>query len=137
MQAIRNDFETSRFIAYVDGQVVGSLQYRIQDDQMWLLDVDVAPEHRDLGLSAGLVREALGEAGRRRLSILPLCHEARTQVLGHPVFLQLVPSEQRRRLGRFSPDARKRTRRGGAGSAQAGTDRLPAARRSVKGGEAA
>jgi uncharacterized protein len=111
MQAIRNDFESSRFIAYVDGQVAGSLQYRIQDGQMQLLDVDVDPAYRRLQLPSRLIRQALVEAGRRRLSVVPFCHEARSQVLSHPVFLQLVPSEHRQRLHE-SARASKRTRRG-------------------------
>lgn len=98
MQAIRNDFESSRFIAFVDGEAAGSLQYRIRDGQMLLLAVDVSGPYRGLQLPGRLIREALAEAGRRRLSVLPFCHEARNEVLAHPVFLRLVPSDQRRRL---------------------------------------
>ena len=111
MQAIRNDFESSRFIAYVDGQVAGSLQYRIQEGQMQLLDVDIDPAYRRLRLTSRLIRQALIEAGRRRLSVLPFCHEARDQVLSHPVFLRLVPSEHRQRL-HATARSRTRTRRG-------------------------
>ena len=111
MQSIRNDFESSRFIAYVDGQVAGSLQYRIQDGQMLLLDVEADSAYRRLRLPSRLIRQALVEAGRRRLSVVPFCHEARDQVLSHPVFFRLVPSEHRQRLHE-SARARKRTRRG-------------------------
>ncbi|GER23259.1 hypothetical protein NCCP1664_17550 [Zafaria cholistanensis] len=111
MQVIRNDFESSRFVAYVDGKVAGSLQYRIQDGQMLLLDVEADSAYRRLQLPSRLIREALIDAGRRRLSVLPFCHEARTQVLSHPVFFQLVPSDHRQRLHE-SVRARKRTRRG-------------------------
>jgi uncharacterized protein len=107
MQVIRNDFESSRFIAYVDGEVAASLEYRIQDGQMWLLGVDASGDHRDPQLKSRLVREALTEAGRRRLSVLPFCPEARSQVLAHPVFFRLVPHDQRQRLNNYATRARK------------------------------
>jgi hypothetical protein len=91
--------------------MAGSLQYRIQDGQMLLLDVEADSAYRRLQLPGRLIRQALAEAGRRRLSVVPFCHEARDQVLSHPVFFRLVPSEYRHRLHE-SARARKRTRRG-------------------------
>ncbi|MFD1210686.1 GNAT family N-acetyltransferase [Arthrobacter sp. GCM10027362] len=107
MRAIRNNFDASQFDAYVDGTVAGSLQYRIQDGQMWLLDVEVDRDYRGLGLKSGLVRNALAEAHRRRLSVLPFCHEARKHVFAHPVFLQLVPAAERQRFSRSMKNVQK------------------------------
>lgn len=98
MPVIRNNFDASQFDAYVDGAVAGSLHYRILNGQMWLLDLEVDHEHRNLGLKNLLVQKALTEAHRRRLSVLPFCHDARKHIIAHPVYIQLVPQEQRKRL---------------------------------------
>lgn len=137
MQAIRNDFEASKFVAYVEGQVAGSLRYRIRDGQMWLLEVEVDPRWQGLGLADGLIREALGEACRRRLPVLPLCQEARIHLLAHPRFLRLVPSEQLRRLGKYLPRARKRAYGRTGAPRRRSKDRVAAVPRPEEGGKAA
>lgn len=103
MQTIRNDFASSRFIAYVNGEVAGSLLYRIQNGQMLLLDVEVDPAYRRLQLPGRLISQALTEAGRRRLSVLPFCREARSHVLSHLEFYRLVPREHRQLLHEPTP----------------------------------
>ena len=137
MQAIRNDFEASKFIAYVEGEVAGSLHYRITNGQMWLLEVDVDSRWKGLDLAEGLLREALAEACQRRLAVLPLCNEARNHILAHPRFLRLVPSERRQRLGKYMPASRKRAY-GRTGAAQRGaTGRIAAVPHSREDGKAA
>jgi uncharacterized protein len=98
MPVVRNNFDESKFDAFVDGAVAGSLHYQILNGQMWLLDLDVDQEFRGLGLNSALVQKALTEAHRRRLSVLPFCHDARKHILAHPVYIQLVPAAQRKRL---------------------------------------
>lgn len=98
MHVIRDNYDASRFDAYVEGEVAASLRYKIQDGEMWLLEIEEDRWHRGLGLGEALVRRALVEAHRRRLRVLPFCQEARQQVFGHPVFLRLVPEEQRSRF---------------------------------------
>jgi hypothetical protein len=120
MQAIRNDFEASKFIAYVEGEVAGSLHYQIRDGQMWLLEVDVDGRREGADVADRLIQEALGEACHRRLAVLPLCHEARGHILAHPRYLQLVPSERRQRLGKYASCARKRAH-GRTGAPQQGS----------------
>lgn len=137
MQAIRNDFEASKFIAYVDGAIVGSLDYRIRDGQMWLLEVDVDRRWKGLDLAGRLIREALGEAARRRLVVLPLCHEARRQILAHPRFLRLVPSEQHQHLGKYVTRVRKRAYGRTARAQRRSTDRVAALPRLSGEGKAA
>ena len=137
MQAIRNDFEASKFIAYVEGQVAGSLHYQIRDGQMWLLEVDVDRSQQGVDLAGGLIQEALGEACRRRLSVLPLCHEARSHILANPRFLRLVPSERRQRLGNYVPGLRKRAYGRTGGTQQGSRERVAAVSRLGEEGKAA
>jgi uncharacterized protein len=110
MQTVRDNFGASRFDAYVDGVVAGSLHYRIHDGQMWLLGVVIDPEYQGPDLVQGLVGTALAQAHRRRLAVLPFCVEARRHVFAHPVYLKLVPPTERKRFSR-SLTAAGRTRR--------------------------
>jgi uncharacterized protein len=112
MQTVRDNFDASRFDAYVDGAVAGSLHYRIQDGQMWILGVVIDPEYQGPDLVQGLVGNALAQAHRRRLAVLPFCVEARRHVFAHPVYLKLVPQTERRRFSRsLTAAAGGRTRR--------------------------
>jgi uncharacterized protein len=98
MQVIRNNFGASQYDAYVDGAVAGSLHYRIEGDQMWLLHTAVDQDYRGMDLGDQLIRNALADAHRRRLSVLPFCHQVRKHVFAHPVYLQLVPAGDRERF---------------------------------------
>ncbi|GAA3665827.1 hypothetical protein GCM10023081_00780 [Arthrobacter ginkgonis] len=137
MQAIRNDFEASQFIAYVEGEVAGSLHYQIRDGQMWLLEVDVDRRGQGVDVADRLVQEALGEACHRRLAVLPLCHEARSHILAHPRYLRLVPSERRQRLGKYEPKLRKRSSGRTRASQQGAKGRFAAVSHPEEGGKAA
>ncbi|MCG2620816.1 N-acetyltransferase [Arthrobacter sp. I2-34] len=111
MPVIRNNFDESKFDAYVDGAVAGSLHYRILNGQMWLLDLVVDAEYhgsRSSGLKDALVQKALTDAHRRRLSVLPFCHESRKHIVSHPAYIRLVPSTQRKRFLK-SVDSRHQT----------------------------
>ena len=110
MHTVRDNFGASRFDAYVDGAVAGSLHYRIQDGQLWLLRLVTDPEYRGPDLTRALVGTALAQAHRRRLAVLPFCVEARRHVFAHPVYLQLVPQTERKRFSR-TLTAGGRTRR--------------------------
>jgi len=98
MQVIRDNFGASQYDAYVDGAVAGSLHYRIEGDQMWLLHTAVGSEFRGTELEDRLIRHALADAHRRRLPVLPFCHQVRKRVFAHPVYLQLVPAADRQRF---------------------------------------
>lgn len=97
-QVIRDNFGASQYDAYVDGAVAGSLHYRVEGDQMWLLLTAVGQDHKGFGLEDRLIRYALADAHRRRLMVLPFCHQVRKRVFAHPVYLQLVPAADRERF---------------------------------------
>ena len=98
MQVIRDNFGASQYDAYVDGAVAGSLHYRVEGDQMWLLYTAVGQDLRGMGLEDRLIRYALADAHRRRLMVLPFCHEVRKRIFAHPVYLQLIPAADRKRF---------------------------------------
>jgi predicted GNAT family acetyltransferase len=95
MHVIHNNFGASRFDAYIDGAVAGSLHYQMQGEQLWLLHTAVDETQRGQGLGTGLIRNALADAHRRRLEVLPFCHEVRKQIFAHPVYYNLVPEADR------------------------------------------
>ena len=98
MQVIQDNVCESQYDAYVDGAVAGSLHYRIEGDQMWLLYTAMAPEYQGTDLEDRLIRNALADAHRRRMPVLPFCHQVRKRIFAHPVYLQLVPAEDRLRF---------------------------------------
>jgi len=98
VQVIRDNAGASQYDAYIDGEVGGSLHYRIEGDRLLLLCTAVRPQYRGLGLEDTLIRGALLDAHRRRLSVLPFCHQVCKRVFAHPVYLQLVPAEDRQRF---------------------------------------
>jgi GNAT superfamily N-acetyltransferase len=58
----------------------------------------VKPQYRKTGVGQALIREALEDARRRRLAVMPFCRLTRAFLTAHPPYLQLVPPAQR---GRF------------------------------------
>jgi uncharacterized protein len=98
MQVIQDNVCESQYDAYVDGAVAGSLHYRIEGDQMWLLHTAAGQDVHGVGLADALIRRALSDAYRGRLSVLPFCHEVRKRIFAHPVYLQLVPGADRERF---------------------------------------
>ena len=98
MQVVRDNAGALQYDAYIDGEVGGSLHYRIEGDRLLLLCTAVRPQYRGLGLEDTLIRGALLDAHRRRLSVLPFCHQVCKRVFAHPVYLQLVAAEDRQRF---------------------------------------
>ena len=70
-------------------------------------------EYRGTELEDRLIRTALSDAHRRRLPVLPFCHQVRKRVFAHPVYLQLVPAEDRQRFREsFEENMKEEARRG-------------------------
>jgi predicted GNAT family acetyltransferase len=88
----------SRFELHVDGEMAGWLAYERTAD-----DVSFTELHTDLsragqGLGLVLVRQALDAVSAAGLSVLPVCPFVRDFIQRHPVYLDVVPVEQRQRF---------------------------------------
>jgi predicted GNAT family acetyltransferase len=102
---VRHNFDASRFDVYVDGATAGHLQYEMHQGEMWLLSTVVKPHYRKTGVGQALIREALEDAHRRRLAVMPFCRLTRAFLTAEPPYLQLVPPAQRGRFKLLPPQS--------------------------------
>lgn len=65
--------EQRRFVISVDGEPAGFATYRLRDDQITFIHTEVAPAFGGRGLGARLAAEALDDARRRGLRVVPNC----------------------------------------------------------------
>jgi predicted GNAT family acetyltransferase len=110
---VRHNFDASRFDVYVDGATAGHLQYEMHQGEMWVLSTVVKPHYRKTCVGQALIREALENAHRRRLAVMPFCRLTRAFLTAQPPYLQLVPPAQRERFKLLPSQLRPRqTKRG-------------------------
>jgi uncharacterized protein len=91
--------QASRFELYVQGEVVGILNYERTGDMVTFMELATDLRRAGQGLGLVLVRQALDAVGAEGRSVLPVCAFVRDFVRRHPVYLDLVPAEQRPRFG--------------------------------------
>jgi uncharacterized protein len=80
---ITQNERTSRFEVPVDGGIA-FLKYRIEDDAVLLLYVEVPPESRGGGVAGELSRAALQFAHELGLKVIPVCPYIAAYVRRHP-----------------------------------------------------
>jgi predicted GNAT family acetyltransferase len=90
----------SRYEVHDDGQLAGFAVYRLTGEQIAFTHTEVAPAFGGRGLARTLVTEALDDARRRGLAVLPFCPYVRKVIAGDPgSYLDLVPEGERARVG--------------------------------------
>lgn len=90
--------EASRFEILVDDAPVGFLAYQRSDDALTLTEIDTDLSLAGQGLGLTLVRHALNAASADGMWVLPVCAFVRDFIERHPVYLDLVPTEERDRF---------------------------------------
>ena len=85
----------SRFEIFAGEERVGFLAYQRSEDTLSLVEIDTDVRHAGQGLGLVLVRHALDAAGADGLSVLPVSPFVRDFIERHPVYLDLVPADQR------------------------------------------
>lgn len=91
MQAMQNNHLQGRVELYQDGNLVGFIQYRMDNGQIWLLHTLISTRCRDLSLVDDLLRRALQDLQRRRIDVLPFCPVVRHYMTVHPRYMSLLP----------------------------------------------
>jgi predicted GNAT family acetyltransferase len=100
---VRDNPEKSRYEVYADDDLAGFTAYHRFRDEIAFLHTETTPAFGGRGLAGQLVRNALDDARRRGLAVLPFCPYVRGFIIRHPEYLDLVPQCQRDRFGLGPP----------------------------------
>jgi predicted GNAT family acetyltransferase len=90
--------QASRLELHVEGEMVGFLAYERDGDMVSFTELTTDPRRAGQGLGLVLVRKALDAVGAEGWSVLPVSPFVRDFIYRHPVYLDLVPPEQRQRF---------------------------------------
>ena len=90
--------KASRFELHVQGEMVGFLDYERTGDLVSFTELTTDLRRAGQGLGLVLVRKARDGVGADGGSVLPVCPFVRDFIQRHPVYLDLVPPEQRQRF---------------------------------------
>ena len=98
MISVVDNPQDGRFELRIDGDMAGFLAYERDADIVSFVDVSTDPGRAGQGLGLMLVRGSLDAVSAEGLHVLPLFRFVRDFIERHPVYLDLVPAEQRRRF---------------------------------------
>lgn len=87
-----------RLEARINEAVAGFIRYEMRDGQICFTLTELTRDFRNYRFAEALIRNALHEAERRELKVLPFCPLIRHFISTHADFLPLVPVGQRRRF---------------------------------------
>jgi uncharacterized protein len=87
---VRDNPDRLRYQLLVDGEVVGEILYRRNDDAIALVHTEVSPALEGRGLASTLVAGALDDLRARRMHVVPICPFVRAYVRRHPEYADLV-----------------------------------------------
>ena len=81
------------------GELAGVIKYHLRDGVIAFLHTETDPRFRGHGVASTLVRSSLEAARERHLAVLPYCPYVQRWITGHPEYADLVPQDNRARLG--------------------------------------
>jgi predicted GNAT family acetyltransferase len=97
--AVHDNPDQQRYEAAVDGDLAGFTTYRIQPGLIAFLHTEVEDAFEGHGVGSTLIREALEDARRRGLEVLPFCPFVNSFISEHREFVDLVPGSRRAEFG--------------------------------------
>jgi predicted GNAT family acetyltransferase len=74
----------------VDGKLAGYTIYRLRPGLIAFIHTEVGDAFEGQGVGSTLVSQALDDARRRELDVLPLCPFVNSYIQKHPEYLDLV-----------------------------------------------
>ena len=98
MISVVDNSQDSRFELRIDDDLAGFLSYERDAELVAFIDVTTDPERAGQGLGLALVRGALDAASEAGLQVLPVLPFVRDYIERHPVYLDLVPADERQRF---------------------------------------
>jgi predicted GNAT family acetyltransferase len=101
---VRDNPAESRYEIQDDERLAGFAVYQLTGQDIAFTHTEVAPELSGRGLARQLVTEALDDARRRGLAVLPFCPYVRNIIARNTdTYLDLVPEKDRDRFGLVTP----------------------------------
>jgi predicted GNAT family acetyltransferase len=97
--SVHHDAEGHRYEIRVDDQPAGFTAYEPREQALAFMHPEIDPRFEGQGLGSRLIREALDDARRRQLAVLPFCPFVRSFIASHDDYVELVPKEPREAFG--------------------------------------
>jgi uncharacterized protein len=96
---VRDNADEQRYEALVDGEVAGFAEYHSRPGLIAIVHTEVADRFEGHGIASTLAKEALEDARRKKLEVLPFCPFFNAYIGEHSEFLDLVPESRREAFG--------------------------------------
>ena len=93
--SIRHDPGATRYEFVVDGNIVGVVDYRVQDDVVVMHHTFTDTGHRGQGIAAQLVAGALDDVRTRGLRVEATCWYVAEFIASHPAYADLLVDRSR------------------------------------------
>jgi len=84
-----------RYEVHVDGELAGFAEYRSRPGLVAFVHTEIEPRFEGRGLGSRVIAEALDDARRRHLAVLPFCPFVNAYLHRHPEYADLVPPDYR------------------------------------------
>ncbi|HET7303458.1 MAG TPA: GNAT family N-acetyltransferase [Segeticoccus sp.] len=87
---VSDDSSGSRYVARVDGDLAGFLDYRIRDGRVVLLHTEVDDAFQGRGVASTLVRKVLDDISAGEREVVVKCEYVQSWLQRHPDYRELL-----------------------------------------------
>jgi len=96
---VRDNPDKNRYEIHDGEELAGFSEYKLSPGKIAFTHTEIDPAFNGRGLARQLVTEALEDARRRELAVLPFCPYVRKVIASDPArYLDLVPARDRERF---------------------------------------
>ena len=90
---LRHDPENHRYLAEIDGEIVGMAVYHLRNDRHIFVHTEVNPAHEGGGVGSALAHFALEDVRSAGGTVVPVCPFIATWIRRNPEYDTLVDHE--------------------------------------------
>jgi predicted GNAT family acetyltransferase len=91
---VADNRDQNRYEIRLDGELAGYSKYLARPGLIAFVHTEIKDGFKHRGLGARLVSDALNDARRRGLTVLPFCPFVQAFIQAHRVYASLVPQER-------------------------------------------
>jgi predicted GNAT family acetyltransferase len=96
---VRDNPARERYEVTSDGELAGFTVYRSRPGLIAFMHTEIEPEFEGHGVGSVLVRDALEDARRKGMDVLPFCPFVNAYIERHREYVDLVPEDRRAAFG--------------------------------------